>query len=102
LGRPFCAMGFEPGLFSGRRCDLPGCAASADPSMSFAHRFSPTSNRGRGGRGESGSAGCPSRFCEVAIVEEGRLRSAGRIESRPERLELLAQSLDARDWSGWG
>jgi hypothetical protein len=33
-------MGFEPGLFSGRPCDLPGCAASADPSMSFAHRFS--------------------------------------------------------------
>jgi hypothetical protein len=34
-------MGFEPGLFSGRPCDLPGCAASADPSMTFAHRFSP-------------------------------------------------------------
>jgi hypothetical protein len=30
----------EPGLFGGRPCDLPGCAASADPSMSFAHRFS--------------------------------------------------------------
>jgi hypothetical protein len=33
-------MGFEPGLFIGRPCDLPGCAASADPSMSFAHQFS--------------------------------------------------------------
>jgi hypothetical protein len=43
LGRPFCAMGFEPGLFCGRPCDLPGCAASADPSMSFAHRFSAVS-----------------------------------------------------------
>jgi hypothetical protein len=40
LGRPFWTMGFEPELFSGRPCDLPGCAASADPSMSFAHRFS--------------------------------------------------------------
>jgi len=29
-------------------------------------------------------------FCEVAMVEEGRLRSAGRIETRPERLELFA------------
>ena len=29
-------------------------------------------------------------FCEVAIVEEGRLRSAGRIETRPETLELFA------------
>jgi transposase len=37
-------------------------------------------------------------FCEVAIVAEGRLRSAGRIKTRPEELELFAQSLDARDW----
>jgi transposase len=28
-------------------------------------------------------------FCEVAIVEEGGLRSAGRIETRPETLERL-------------
>ena len=37
-------------------------------------------------------------FCEVAIVAEGRLRSAGRIQTRPEALELFAQSLDPRDW----
>ena len=37
-------------------------------------------------------------FCEVAIVAEGRLRSAGRIEARPEALELFARSLDAGDW----
>src|SRR5918995_2093109 len=37
-------------------------------------------------------------FCEVAIVADGRLRSAGRIEARPEALELFGQSLDARDW----
>ena len=37
-------------------------------------------------------------FCEVAIVAEGRLRSAGRIETRPEALELFAQSLDPSDW----
>jgi transposase len=37
-------------------------------------------------------------FCEVAIVAEGQLRSAGRIKSRPEELELFAQSLDPRDW----
>jgi len=36
--------------------------------------------------------------CEVAIVEEGRLRSAGRIQTRPETLELFAQSLDPGDW----
>lgn len=37
-------------------------------------------------------------FCEVAIVAEGRLQSAGRIKTRPEELELFAQSLDRRDW----
>jgi transposase len=37
-------------------------------------------------------------FCEVAIVADGRLRSAGRIATRPEALELFAQSLDPRDW----
>ena len=37
-------------------------------------------------------------FCEVAIVAEGRLRSAGRIETRPDTLELFAQSLDPGDW----
>jgi transposase len=37
-------------------------------------------------------------FCEVAIVADGRLRSAGRIQTRPDALELFAQSLDRRDW----
>jgi hypothetical protein len=36
--------------------------------------------------------------CEVAIVAEGRLGSAGRIRTRPDALELFAQSRDARDW----
>jgi hypothetical protein len=37
-------------------------------------------------------------FCEVALVAEGRLWSAGRIEARPDALRLFAQSLDPRDW----
>src|SRR6266516_2169997 len=36
-------------------------------------------------------------FCEVAISEGGEVRSAGRIETTPERLELFAQSLGADD-----
>ena len=35
-------------------------------------------------------------FCEIAIAEAGGVRSAGRIATRPEVLELFAQSL-ARD-----
>jgi transposase len=36
-------------------------------------------------------------FCEVAIVEAGVVRSAGRIETTPERLELFARSLGRDD-----
>jgi transposase len=36
-------------------------------------------------------------FCEVAICEAGVVRSAGRIETSPEELELFAQSLGADD-----
>src|SRR3954465_2162780 len=37
-------------------------------------------------------------FCEVAIVDDGELRSAGRVETKPEVLELFAQSLGAHDY----
>ena len=36
-------------------------------------------------------------FCEVAICEEGVVRSAGRVATTPEALEALAASLEATD-----
>jgi transposase len=36
-------------------------------------------------------------FGEVAIAEDGVVRSAGRVETTPEALELFAQSLGADD-----
>jgi transposase len=36
-------------------------------------------------------------FCEVAICEAGAVRSAGRIETSPEALELFARSLGCED-----
>jgi transposase len=36
-------------------------------------------------------------FCEVAVCEDGEVRSAGRVESKPEVLELLAASLSPTD-----
>ena len=36
-------------------------------------------------------------FCEVAIAEGGVVRSAGRIKTTPEMLELFAQSLGPDD-----
>ena len=36
-------------------------------------------------------------FCEVAIIEQGRVRSGGRVPSTPAGLEILANSLAADD-----
>jgi transposase len=36
-------------------------------------------------------------FCEVAICEQGEVRSAGRIATRPEEIELFARSLGKED-----
>ena len=36
-------------------------------------------------------------FCEIAICEAGRVRSAGRVQTTPEQLELFAQSLAPDD-----
>jgi transposase len=36
-------------------------------------------------------------FCEVAIADQGGVRSAGRIETKPEQIELFAQSLHPSD-----
>ena len=36
-------------------------------------------------------------FCEVAVCENGEVRSAGRVESKPEALEVLAASLLSTD-----
>src|SRR5439155_11708940 len=36
-------------------------------------------------------------FCEVAIAHDGEVRSAGRVETTPEQLELFGASLDPRD-----
>jgi hypothetical protein len=32
-------------------------------------------------------------FCEVAVCEDGQVRSAGRVEAKPDALEALAASL---------
>jgi transposase len=36
-------------------------------------------------------------FCEVAISEDGRTRSAGRVQTTPQQLQLFAQSLASTD-----
>src|SRR5215211_6638238 len=94
LGRPVLGRwAFEPGLFGGRPCDLSGCASSADRSVSFAHRVSHVSSRVKEAVVRSVALDVHLDFCEVAIVEDGELRSCGRIATTPERIELFAGSL---------
>ena len=62
-------MGFEPGLFSGRPCDLPGCAASANPSMSFAHCLSKLRSTTKEEEVRAVALDVHRDFCEVAIAE---------------------------------
>jgi transposase len=94
-------MSFELGLFRWPPCDLPGCAASTYRSLSFARRFSKSFNEQRGvevrSLGRAIGLDVHLDFCEVAIVEAGAVRSAGRIATTPERLELFAQSLASTD-----
>src|SRR5688500_5335876 len=89
-------MGCEPGVVRGRPCDLPGCAASTYPSVSCAHRLPcSTSNRRVGVR--SIGMDIHRDFCEIAICEDGGVRSAGRIATSVGELELFAQSLTGDD-----
>src|SRR3954470_12467806 len=90
-------MGVRAREFGGRPCDWPGCAASADPSVSFAHGSPVSSNSTKGVSVRAIGLDVHRDFCEVAIAEAGSVRSAGRIAARPEVLELFAASLGADD-----
>jgi transposase len=88
-------MGREPDVVHGRPCDSPGCAASTNPSLSCVPPLSLDVDEGR----EVRFIGLDVHrdFCEVAIAEAGRVRSAGRIDTRVETLELFARSLGPND-----
>jgi hypothetical protein len=66
-----------------RRCRLPTC--------------SPASSIGRRPQVRYIGLDVHREFCEVAISEDGEVRSAGRIRSRRPELELFAQSLGRDD-----
>jgi transposase len=89
-------MGFEPDLLNGRPCDLSGCAASTDPSVSF-RPLRPLHTIPRGGYMRSIALDVHRDFCEVAIKDGAEVRSAGRIKTTPEELGLFARSLAPDD-----
>src|SRR5215218_6862892 len=88
-------MGREPELLNGRPCDLSGCAESTDPSLSF--RPLRLHHTIEGGYMRSIALDVHRDFCEVAIKDGGEVRSAGRIKTSAEELELFAQSLAPDD-----
>jgi hypothetical protein len=97
MGRPILGtMGLEPGLFDGRPRDLSGCAESANAVDVVGPPPLPPTNERRN-RVRAIGVDVHLEFCEVAIAEDGELRSAGRIETKPEQIELFARSLGSDD-----
>jgi hypothetical protein len=94
-------MRFERGFVSfGRPCDLPGLCCehvSVVVVRPLVLRFDYRWEDGVRAVGRSVGLDVHRDFCEVAIAEDGAVRSAGRVETTPERLELFAQSLGAAD-----
>jgi hypothetical protein len=65
--------------------------------VSFAHGSLVSSVSAKGARVRAIGLDVHRDFCEVAIAEDGRVRSAGWIATRPEVLEAFAASLGADD-----
>jgi hypothetical protein len=99
-------MGFEPVLFGGRPCDLPRLCREHVSVCVVCPLLLPLSfNVRRMVVKEIGRAiglDVHLDFCEIAICEEGKVRSAGRVASTPEALKVLAESLLATDRVGVG
>ena len=95
-------MGCEPVFIDGRPCDWSGWAASPNPSVSFLPACLPTVTR-RGQEVTLRFIGLDVHrdFCDVAIYENGTVRSAGRAVSSPEQLKLFAQACAATTTLRW-
>jgi transposase len=65
--------------------------------VSFAHRFSHVLETTKEDQVREIGLDVHRDFCEVAIAEAGEVRSAPRIQTTPEALELFAQSLGQDD-----
>jgi len=94
-------MRFEREQFClGRPCDLPGLCfehVSVVVVCPLVLRFDRREEDEVRAVGRSVGLDVHRDFCEVAIAEDGSVRSAGRVETSPERLELFARSLGADD-----
>ncbi len=78
----------------GRPCDLPGCAASANPLVSCC----PPGSQFEGGMLIAfHRLDVHREFAQVAILEGGQVRHAGRIPTTPAALRAFGQTLRPDD-----
>jgi transposase len=102
VGRPVWTMRFERGLVCfGRPCDLPGLCCEHVSVVVVRPLVLPRYRREEvvvsRSVGRAIGLDVHRDFCEVAICEEGVVRSAGRIKTSPDVLELFAVSLGRGD-----
>jgi hypothetical protein len=89
-------MGFEPVLFGGRPCDLPRLCCEHVSVCVVCPLLLPFINVRRDvvkAIGRAIGLDVHLDFCEIAVCEDGKVRSAGRVASTPEALKVLAESL---------
>jgi hypothetical protein len=100
MGRPkYRSMGCEPGVIDGRPCDWPDCAASTNPSVVVLARLVShrVEHRRQGDPMRSIGLDVHRDWRDVAIDEDGKFRSCGRVATTPDQLQLFAQSLAPDD-----
>src|SRR5512133_4236913 len=89
-------MGFEPGFSMAAPATCPA-APRARIRLCRLPTGSPDCQRRRGDGMRDIGLDVHRDFCEVALSEDGELRSAGRIGTTPQALELFAVSLGSDD-----
>jgi transposase len=90
-------MSCELDVVRGRPCDLPGMCREHESVGVVCPTALPLVRRGKEKGVRAFGLDVHRDFCEVAIAEEGMVRSASRIPTRVAALELFAQSLVPTD-----
>jgi transposase len=97
VGRPLRLVGCEPDILGGRPCDLARMCREHASVVVVSPIRSPTVVEQKGELVRFIGLDVGQEACEVAMAEDGRIRSAGRIKTSRAELELFAQSLGPDD-----
>ena len=101
MGRPFWTMGFEPEHAQWPPLRLARVSRELVSvvvvSPLLLHEFNNRKEDEVRSVGRAIGLDVHRDFCEVAIAQDGEVRSAGRVDTTPERLELFGASLHPQD-----